>query len=275
MKYIINIALLIITTSGLVLSQKNNETMVLIETTKGNIKIKLYNETPKHRDNFIKLVKEKYYDGILFHRVIKNFMIQTGDPNSKNAPAGKMLGNGGPGYTIPAEFNPALIHKKGALAAARTGDNINPAKASSGSQFYIVQGKKATDDELNKIEANINNSQEVDKIKNFILRPENRKIKDEVMKYQNEHNTAKLDSIQRKITEIVEQNLKNTPPFKYSQQERNIYKTIGGTPFLDMNYTVFGEVIEGLDIVDKIAGVKTSQGDRPEEDVKIISMKII
>lgn len=274
-KRIVNICIIIMTTFNVMMSQKNKETMVLIETSKGNIKIKLYNETFKHRENFIKLVNEKYYDGVLFHRVIKNFMVQTGDPNSKNAPEGKMLGNGGPGYTIPAEFNKAFIHKKGALAAARTGDNINPAKASSGSQFYIVQGKKATDEELNNIEQNINSSKEVDRIREFIMRPENKQYKDLIIKYQNEHNTAKLEELQLEITKIVEQKLKNEPLFKYSIQQRDIYKKIGGTPFLDMNYTVFGEVVEGLDVVDKIAEVRTTQGDRPAEDVKIILMKVL
>ncbi len=189
--------------------------VVEITTNYGVIKIKLYNDTPKHRDNFLKLAKEGYYDGSLFHRVIKNFMIQGGDPNSKTAKAGQMLGSGDIGYTIPAEFNPKLIHKKGALCAART---ENPEKASSGCQFYIVVGQIITDSELDRMDA------------------------------------------QRQV--------------KYTADQRNIYKTIGGTPFLDMNYTVYGEVISGLDVVDKISQVKTAQGDRPLTDVKM-TVKII
>lgn len=196
-----------------------NERIVLLSTDFGDIKIALYDGTPKHRDNFIKLTKEKYFDGLLFHRVIKNFMIQGGDPNSRNAASGVMLGDGGPGYQIPAEFLPEkYFHKKGAIAAAREGDNINPEKKSAGSQFYIVQGKIWDDETLDKIE--------------------------------------KANNI------------------KYSEKQRNIYKTIGGTPFLDGNYTVFGEVIEGIEVVDKIASVQTNKADRPVKDIKM-NIKIL
>ena len=199
--------------------QKEKEVMLKIETSKGSMTVKLYNETPQHRDNFVKLAKEGYYNGTLFHRVIKEFMIQGGDPDSRNATPGQRLGEGGPDYTIPAEFNPNLFHKKGALAAARTGDQVNPQKASSGSQFYIVQGKPFSDDQLNQIE-----------------------------QYYRLH---------------------------FTPQQRNIYRTIGGTPFLDMNYTVFGEVVEGMSVIDKIASVPTGPADRPTEDVKIISVTVI
>jgi peptidyl-prolyl cis-trans isomerase B (cyclophilin B) len=186
--------------------------IVQISTTYGTIKVRLYDETPKHRDNFVKLVKEGFYTDLLFHRVIKDFMIQGGDPSSKNAAPDAMLGNGGGNMErIPAEFSPALYHKKGVLAAAR--DN-NPEKASSACQFYIVQGRKFSDTEL--------------------------------------------DGLQTRAG------------ITYTEQQRNDYKTIGGTPHLDMNYTVFGEVIYGLDVVDKIAAVETdrSKGDRPKQDVK-------
>lgn len=199
-------------------TEKEPEKKIVITTKFGDIKIKLYNETPQHRDNMLKLVSEGYYDGILFHRVIKNFMIQGGDPDSKNAPAGKMLGNGGPSYTIPAEFNPNFFHKKGALAAARTGDQFNPAKASSGSQFYIVQGQVFTEQQLANMAAQMNIS--------------------------------------------------------FTPQQKAIYTTIGGTPHLDGAYTIFGEVYEGLDIIDKIAAVKTGAGDRPVEDISM-TIKII
>ena len=190
--------------------------IVLIMTDFGNIKIKLYNETPKHRDNFLKLAQSGFYDSTLFHRVIKGFMIQGGDPMSKNAVAGQMLGSGGGDMQrIPAEFNPGIIHKKGALAAARDG---NPQKASSACQFYIVQGKVCSDAELDAKERSGN--------------------------------------------------------FKYTEEQRNIYKTIGGTPGLDEDYTVYGEVIEGLDVIDKIADVQTGQANRPVQDVRM-KMKVI
>lgn len=196
-------------------NRTTKQIMVTITTNHGTLKVKLYNETPLHRDNFVKLAKEGYFDGLLFHRVIQDFMIQGGDPDSRNAAPGQSLGMGGPAYTVPAELNRNLIHKKGALAAAR--DN-NPQKASSGSQFYIVQGKAWTDDQI--------------------------------------------DAICRQY------NLTYTP------QQRNIYRTIGGTPFLDMNYTVFGEVTEGISVIDKIAAVKTNNENRPLEDVRIISVRV-
>ncbi|NLJ81627.1 MAG: peptidylprolyl isomerase [Bacteroidales bacterium] len=198
---------------------KNKEMQVKIETTKGVLIVKLYNETPQHRDNFIKLVSEKYYDGLLFHRVINAFMIQGGDPESKNAKEGQMLGNGGPNYTIPAEFNANLFHKKGALAAARTGDQMNPEKRSSGSQFYIVQGQVFNDEQLSYLSSRMGAT--------------------------------------------------------YSDTQKEIYKTIGGTPHLDGAYTVFGEVVSGLEIIDTIASVKTDGNNRPLEDIRIISMTII
>ncbi|HOY39747.1 MAG TPA: peptidylprolyl isomerase [Bacteroidales bacterium] len=194
-------------------------TKVLIKTSKGDITVMLYDDTPLHRDNFIKLVNESYYNDVLFHRVIKQFMIQAGDPDSRNAPAGKMLGNGGPGYTIAAEFVPTHIHKKGALAAARTGDNMNPEKRSSGSQFYIVQGQVFTD--------------------------------------------MQLDSYEKQLGKV------------FTKEQRDAYCTVGGAPHLDGAYTVFGEVTDGLDVIDKIAAVETNKANRPLEDVKIISVSII
>lgn len=191
--------------------------MVIISTSLGDIKVKLYNETPYHRDNFLKLAKEAYYDNTLFHRVIKGFMIQGGDPDSKNATPEQSLGMGGPGYTLPAEINPNLFHKKGALSAARTGDQMNPQRRSSGSQFYVVQGKTYTDEELKQMEAR---------------------------------------------------------GFVFSDAQKTAYKTIGGTPFLDAQYTVFGEVVEGLEVLDKIAATETKPGDRPAKDVKM-TVKIV
>ena len=230
MKKILFITALLLT-SGVVFAQKKKKSddqpkateatataktpIVQITTDYGVIKIRLYDETPLHRDNFLKLASEGFYDSLLFHRVIKQFMIQGGDPNSKNAAAGAMLGNGDVGYTIPAEFNEKLFHKKGALAAART---ENPQKASSGCQFYIVQGKVYTDEELNMMESRFG--------------------------------------------------------YKYSPEQREAYKTVGGTPFLDRNYTVYGEVIEGLDVIDKIAAVQCGMYDRPAADVRM-TVKVI
>ena len=201
------------------LAQKNKkQTKVLMSTSFGDMKLVLYNETPKHRDNFIKLVKESYYDGTLFHRVIDGFMIQGGDPESKNAEPKVQLGNGGPGYTVPAEFNTNFIHKNGALAAARMGDDVNPNKESSGSQFYIVHGKKYIKKDLEKISQRSGNT--------------------------------------------------------YTEDQYLKYETDGGTPQLDMSYTVFGEVIEGFEVIAKIAKIEKDRGDRPKEDVKM-TMKIV
>jgi len=207
------------------LAQKNKkQTKVLISTSYGDIKLVLYNETPRHRDNFIKLINEGIIEGTLFHRVMKNFMIQGGDPDSKTAKPGQMLGNGGPGYTVSAEFNSKLIHKKGALAAARQPDNVNPNKESSGSQFYIVQGKTFEKDQLD----------------------------------------AYLKS----------KNMRREEQLSYTEEQENIYKELGGYAPLDMDYTVFGEVIEGLEVIDKIANVATDRRNRPKEDVKM-SVKIV
>jgi len=268
----------------------DSEKKLCISTNYGDIKIKLYNETPQHRDNFIKLAKAAYFDGLLFHRVIKGFMIQGGDPDSKNADSTAILGNGGPKYTIPAEIfydtitsktpsgavkkeiNLKHIHKKGALAAAR--DN-NPAKSSSGSQYYIVQGKTYPDSVLTKLESNYNATKYNQHITDYLLKPENVNLKNEVVDCQSKKNTKKLDSIVKTISVTIDKQFGNEPKFAYTKEQRKAYETIGGTPFLDGNYTVFGEVYEGLDVVDKIADVKTGANDRPKKDVKMISVKVI
>jgi len=201
------------TTSTTTVEDDKPEQLVKISTEYGDMIIKLYNGTPLHRDNFIKLAKAHYYDGTLFHRVIKNFMIQGGDPNSKNAAPGQMLGNGGPGYTIPAEFRKEYFHKKGVIAAAREGDNVNPEKASSGSQFYIVQGRKWTNTELNTME-------------------------------QQRHHLIPWE-------------------------QKEVYMKIGGTPHLDGDYTVFGEVISGMNVIDSIANLPGDRFNRPLKDVKM------
>jgi cyclophilin family peptidyl-prolyl cis-trans isomerase len=192
---------------------------VVLDTDMGEIEIVLYNKTKEHKNNFIKLVNAGYYDGLLFHRIIDGFMVQGGDPQSRNASKDKMLGSGGPGYTLPAEIIPEYYHKKGAVSAARTGDNMNPMRRSSGSQFFIVTGKVFSEDELSMYEKRLNT--------------------------------------------------------KFSEEQTQAYTSVGGTPFLDAQYTVFGEVVRGLEIVEKMEKLKTASNDRPVEDIKIKSAKIV
>lgn len=213
---------LLLCSTAVMSKKKDKRSIVLIETSAGNIRVALSDDTPLHRDNFLTLASKGYYDGTLFHRVIPGFMIQGGDPDSRNATPDKQLGNGGPGYTIPAEFDlPYLYHRRGALAAARDGDEVNPEQESSGSQFYIVWGKRQTAADIRKVTA----------------------------------------TLEEKGIELTSQMISD-------------YEMYAGTPHLDGQYTVFGEVIEGLDVVEKIQGVKTDKNDRPLEDIKVISMKV-
>lgn len=206
------------------LKKKDRKKDVQLITTEGTIVLRLYDSTPLHRDNFLRLVQAHFYDSILFHRVIKDFVIQAGDPQSKQAAPGRPLGNGDLGYTLPEEFRQTLFHKKGVVAAAREGDNVNPEKRSSASQFYIVQGRTFTDEQLDSVEQ------------------------------------VRLHG------------------YKLPQSHREVYKTAGGTPQLDQNYTVFGEVVSGLEVVDKIALVPTGKAqdrDRPLKDVRILKAKLV
>jgi peptidyl-prolyl cis-trans isomerase B (cyclophilin B) len=193
---------------------------VELVTSKGTMVIRLSDSTPLHRDNFIKLVNQHFYDGLLFHRVMSQFMVQTGDPKSKTAKPGEALGGGSPGYTIPAEMRPGLFHKKGALAAARTPDEVNPTRVSNGSQFYLVHGRVYDEEDLNQVEARLNG-------------------------------------------------------YKIPAAHREVYKTIGGSPSLDQKYTIFGEVIKGIEVIDSIAAVPTGERNRPVTDVKIIKASLI
>lgn len=249
----------------------DNETLVKIETTLGDIKVKLYNETPKHRDNFIKLAEDGVYEGTLFHRVIKDFMIQAGDPDSKNAPKGKMLGAGDVGYTLPAVFViRSIFTKKGALSAARQGDNVNPKKESSGCQFYIVTGKVYNDSTLLGMESQMNEN----KI-NVIFNTLAQKHMKEIYKMRKENDENGLYELQEKLFAEAEAEAAKQPEFHFTPEQIEAYTTVGGTPHLDGEYTVFGEVIEGMDIVDKIQQVKTDRSDRPEEDVKIVKVEVL
>ena len=248
----------------------NKMTKVELETTYGKILVELYNETPQHRDNFIKLVKEGYYDGVLFHRVIKDFMIQTGDGNSKTAGPEASLGDGDPGYTIEAEFvYPKYFHKRGALAAARTGDQVNPERRSSGSQFYIVTGKVYGSDELKMMTQRMADLKKQDIFRRLVMENQSK-----IMELQQKQDNDALNALQNELIQQTEAEAAKTP-FSMTDEQINAYTSIGGTPHLDGQYTVFGEVIEGMDVVDKIQNVTTGRMDRPTEDIKIIKAKIV
>lgn len=246
-------------------------TRLKIKTTEGDIIIRLYDETPKHRDNFLKLAKEGYFNGTLFHRVIKDFMIQGGDPDSKNAPKGKMLGTGGPDYTIPAEFvYPQYFHKRGALSAARTGDEVNPEKESSGSQFYIVWGKTFKPAELKQMEHQMAMQQE-QQVFNQLTREHH----EEIMNLRRNRDRVGLQELQDKLIEQTKITCKQQGKPSFTEEQIEVYTNVGGTPFLDNQYTVFGEVEEGLDIVERIQNCDTDRNDRPTEDVKIETVALL
>lgn len=244
-------------------------TKVNIETSLGNIIVRLYDETPFHRDNFIRLVKEGFYVDTLFHRVIKDFMIQGGDPDSKNAPSNKMLGMGGPGYNVQAEILPNLFHKRGALAAARQGDEVNPERESSGSQFYIVWGqiyKASQIQQLNK-QLQMQATQQI-----FSTLASQHRA--EILQLRKDRNQAGLMELQERLIKESEAEVKKQG-IGLSQEQMDLYTTIGGTPHLDGQYTVFGEVEHGMDVVEKIQNTSTQRGDRPKEDIKILSTTIV
>ncbi len=267
-------------------SQDVTEPIVLIKTNVGDIKLKLYNETPAHRDNFIKLAKEGFLDSTIFHRVIKDFMIQGGDPNSKNAKRGEVLGEGGPDYTLPAEFHyPQYFHKKGALAAARQSDAVNPEKRSSGSQFYIVQGELIEDSELNKIEHQMREMKRREIFNELLLQYE-----DSLNMLQKSGDRNKMMAMQQSIMQEVNIKYGEHPEFNIPEEVKEVYKTVGGTPHLDGSYTVFGEVIEdkniiekikswfgkkyGFEVIDIIANEEKDARNRPFKDIRM-EVKVI
>ena len=241
--------------------KKTKDQLYKIETEYGDMIFKLYDATPLHKENFIKLIEQDYFNDLLFHRVIDGFMIQGGDPDSHNAESGKILGEGGPDYTIPAEFIDTIFHKKGVIAAAREGDDANPEMRSAGSQFYIVQGKVLTNEDVKKVENRINASRLNKLITKYINEAKNEA-----------YNTGGMIDYQVILPEArkkAEEEFKTEGYYKIPENKLKVYQTIGGTPHLDNAYTIFGEIVEGLEIIDKIAAVETDKNDRPVKDVKM------
>lgn len=247
-----------------------NTTKVVLTTSFGDIVVALYNETPQHRDNFIKLVKNGTYDGVLFHRVIKDFMVQTGDPDSKNAASDSQLGAGGPGYDLPAEIvYPKYFHKRGVLAAAREGDQVNPERKSSGSQFYIVMGRRFSEYQLGVMADRLASQSKASIFKELAM---GRMAEVNTLLAQGD--TLAVAAIEKELQKRTEE-IYNQHPVQFTQEQIQAYSTIGGSPHLDGQYTVFGEVISGMDVVDKIQNVTTAEHDRPVDDVKIVSARIM
>ncbi len=250
-------------------TESTTDEIVIISTDFGDMYVVLYDETPLHKANFLKLAKEGFYDSTTFHRVMKDFMIQGGDPNSKDdIPFND--GQGGPGYTIDAEFNSKFIHKKGALAAARKPDQQNPDRSSSGSQFYIVHGISVDNSILDQIIDNTNSNNRQLAIRDYIQSPENVNLLRTLQEYQSSGNVDSLEAIIERIEPIATEGL---TPRSYSDEQRSIYTTIGGYPYLDDNYTIFGEVIRGIDVIDSIAVQQTGAADRPDNDI-IMKVKV-
>ena len=258
------IVLFATTTSCTSSDKKDDKSVVSIKTEFGEIKVKLYDETPLHKENFLKLVKDGFYNDLLFHRVIKDFMIQGGDPDSKNAEAGKRLGGGSLGYTIPAEFVPKYYHKKGALAAARKGGPSNPEKESSASQYYIVQGGIFSMEKLDSMEM-MKNSRIKSDLQKKMFQDETSQINE----FRGNNDQAGFNvfivELREKVDSIFDADLK----FSFTEEQREVYTTIGGYPSLDGGYTVFGEVVEGLEVLDKIAAVEIDKRNRPVKDIKM------
>lgn len=248
----------------------DNATLVKIETTMGDITVKLYDETPKHKENFIKSVKEGVYDSTLFHRVIKNFMIQAGDPTSKTASATDTLGSGDVGYTIPAEFNPKFFHKRGVLAAARQGDDVNPNKESSGCQFYIVTGRKFSEAQMINMENQMNEAR-LDTVFQALAR----KHMKEIYKMRKANDMEGLMELQDSLENQARKEVAKEPALKFTPEQIKAYTTVGGAPHLDGNYTVFGEVVDGMNVVAEIETAKTNRQDRPTQDIRILKATVV
>lgn len=254
-----------------IMEPDTNSVKIAVETTAGNFTVLLYGDTPKHRDNFVKLAREGYYDGTLFHRVINEFMIQAGDPDSRNAAPGQRLGMGGPDYKIDAEIVfPKHFHKRGSLAAARQGDQVNPEKKSSGSQFYIVTGRQSSPKEIEQLDAMLQT-----RARQQIFNRLAQSHRDTIMAMQRSGDSAGLETLRQNLIAQTEVEASSNAGMMVTPEMRQAYTTVGGAPHLDGDYTVFGEVIEGMDTIDKIEKVETDGADRPKEDVRIISMKVL
>ncbi len=245
-------------------AQNKKDYVVTIKTKYGDMVAILYDETPKHKENFIKLAKEHYFDSLLFHRVIQGFMIQGGDPESKKAQAGQRLGNGGPGHTVPAEFNPKYFHEKGALSAARLGDQQNPSKASSGSQFYIVQGTPLSEEELKTDQMKLNQA-----MQQYFQNPANKPAYDSIVLVYQSNDVKAYQAMLMKLKPRVEKETGIKTDRDISPEKLKAYTTIGGAGNLDGEYTVFGKVIKGIEVIDKIAAQPKDHSDRPLEDVRM------
>lgn len=249
---------------------ETGDALVDIKTSLGDIRVRLFGDTPAHRDNFLKLVKEKYYDGVLFHRVIDGFMVQTGDPDSKNAPANARLGTGGPDYTLEAEIvYPKHFHYRGALAAARQGDQVNPERRSSGSQFYIVTGKTYNGEQLGQMEKQLQMTR-----KQEIFNKLAEEHRDTIITLRKNRDRESLQALQDELAAQTEREAAENP-VTLTEAQKKAYSTVGGTPHLDGQYTVFGEVVSGMDVVEKIEKSQTNSQDRPLDDIRIISMKVV
>ena len=247
-------------------TENRTEEVAVISTKYGEMIVRLYDATPEHKANFLKLAKEGFYDSTTFHRIIEGFMVQGGDPNSKDDNL-RNDGQGGPGYTLPAEIVRGYIHKKGALAAARMGNDTNPDMRSSGSQFYIVHGRQRTERDVDQLLAQANNNIEQGLISTYVGSPENTEVKQRIDQAIMDGNTGIVSEI---ITEIKPLATKDFEPLVYTPQQREVYMTQGGVPYLDGSYTVFGEVIQGLAVVDSIVQAKKNYADRPVEDIPMI-----
>lgn len=261
---------LTMTTPATETTAPREDVVVEMTTTLGPVKLLLYGDTPRHLENFVKLASEGFYDGLLFHRVINDFMVQGGDPDSRNAASGTQLGSGDVPYQIDAEFvYPRHFHKRGALAAARQGDAVNPEKKSSGSQFYIVTGKTYTPSQLDQMEQRLRLTKQKEIFDSLASAQ-----RDTIMAMRRNRDQAGLQALQEKLVAESAKELENHKT-GFTPEQREAYTTVGGTPHLDGAYTVYGEVIEGMDVIDAIQKVETDSSDRPVNDVRIISMKVV
>lgn len=268
-KLISSIVIAVLLMNANCLLARNKEKMVQVDTPYGAIKIKLYDETPVHRDNFLKLVSDSFYTDLLFHRVIQHFMIQGGDPNSKTATPGQMLGSGDLGYTLPAEINPRFFHRRGVLAAARMGDQVNPEKRSSASQFYIMQGKVFRPSELDSLLPKMEEGRKM-----TMMQAKVKAMEPQLHQLRAEGKQAEIMARMSALRDSVTAEVAKMPALTFSEEQRKVYTTIGGYPSLDNNYTIYGEVIEGMEVVDSIAKQPVDQRNRPLQDIKF-SIKLL